>query len=179
MKIHFPTPYRVDKNLGRAYNEEFLKVAEDDYVCLRDCDTLFLLHDTPAHIYGYVEHYPEVDFFTCYANRNHAIVPAQILGSTMSEDTNILNHIKIAREQSKQLYRIAQIQGGISGFVMLIKKKLWNEIKFPDGIKCLGVDLYYSTLLRDRKKKVYRMNGVYVWHTYRLENGTDDRKHLL
>lgn len=176
--IHFPTPFALDKNLGKAYNKEFLHVAPEDYVCLRDHDTLFLLPDTINHIYGYVKNYPEIDIFTCYANRNHISLTQQLLIG-VSENTDIKYHIYVAQMQTRYLYSVTEIKGNIAGFFMLISKRLWDEVKFTEYMKCFGVDFAYCAALRQKKKKIFRMDGIYIWHTYRLQNGVDNKKHLL
>lgn len=178
MSIHFPIPYRLDKNLGMAYNDEFKKVGDDDYVCLRDYDTLFLLPETIADIYGYVQKFPDIDLFTCYGNRNHWSLKEQILGGEISNDTDINHHIDLAIKQREQLYQVTEIKGHLSGFFMLMSKRLWKEMQFYENRKCLGVDIQFSLRLRNRKKFAYRMEGVYIWHTYRLKQGVHSRKHL-
>lgn len=178
-QIHFPTPFALDKNLGRAYNNEFKHVAPEDYVCLRDYDTLFLLPDTIPHLYGYVQKYPEIDIFTCYANRNHVSLPNQLLDGYTSTNVDIKTHIELAQRQTHYLYDVTEIKGNIAGFFMLISKRLWTHVKFPETMKCFGVDFAYSALLRQHKVPVYRMDGIYLWHTYRLQYGVDNKKHLL
>ena len=177
--IHFPTPFALDKNLGRAYNNEFKHVAPGDYVCLRDYDTLFLLPDTIPHLYGYVAKYPEIDIFTCYANRNHISLSNQLLYSKVENNADIHYHIEVAQTQTKYLYNVTEIKGNIAGFFMLISKRLWTSVKFPETMKCFGVDFAYSALLRQKRIKIFRMDGVYIWHTYRLQHGVDNKKHLL
>lgn len=178
MKIHVTTPFAVDKRLGRAYNEEFEKVAEDDWVCLRDHDTLFLLPDTINHLYGYVQRYQDAGMFTCFSNRNHPTMAHQLLGGKMSENTDIRYHIELAESQKSYLYKATEIKGNISGMLMLISKQTWNKIKFAPLLKCLGVDFEYCRTLRNNRKRILRMDGVYIWHTYRL-NDINDKKHLI
>ncbi len=178
MQITFPTPYRLDKNLAKAYNDEFKKVNDDDYVCLRDYDTLFLLPETIADIYGYVERNPDKDLFTCYGNRNHFNLKEQILNGVISDDADIIHHIDLAIKQREQLYKLTIVTGHLSGFFMLISKRLWKEMQFYENRKCLGVDTAFSMRLRTRNKIVYRMDGIYLFHTYRLKNGVNNRSHL-
>jgi GT2 family glycosyltransferase len=178
MTIYFPIPYRIDKNLAKAYNDEFFKVKDDDYVCLRDYDTLFLLPETIADIYGYVERYPHIDLFTCYGNRNHWSLKEQILNGEVSNNTDISHHIDLAIKQREQLYKITAMTGHLSGFFILMSKRLWKEMQFREDRKCLGVDTQFSLRLRSKGKTVYRMDGVYLFHIYRLHKGVHDRSHL-
>lgn len=178
MTIHFPIPFRLDKNLAKAYNDEFFKVNDDDYVCLRDYDTLFLLPETIQDIYGYVQKYPQIDLFTAYGNRNHWSLKEQLLNGEVSDNADIRYHIDIAIKQREKLYGLTKMSGHLSGFFLLMSKRLWKDMQFQENRKCLGVDTQFSLRLKNRGRFVYRMDGVYVWHTYRLKQGVNDRKHL-
>ncbi len=63
--------------------------------------------------------------------------------------------------------------------LMLLSKKAWKENPFTEDLKCLGVDSEISIRLREQGKTILRMDGLYVWHTYRLMNGIRDKQHLL
>src|SRR5678810_234061 len=67
--LHIIEPYDNEKNLGRAYNEAMKYYNADDWVCLKDHDTLFLLPDTIRHISRYTELFPNAGILTCYTNR--------------------------------------------------------------------------------------------------------------
>ena len=182
--IHCVTPYRTDRNLGKAYNDTFRLIGEDDWLCITDYDVLFPLPDTLSHIHKYVELFPEAGMFVCYANRTYHS-NAQLYGGPVNSptdvnpDPNIINHLKLSREAAKQLYEVTPIERSISGFLMVISKKVWNEIKFAEDLKCLGVDTLYSNKVLQSGRQILRMNGIYVWHTYRLEHGIQDKSHLL
>lgn len=177
--IHVCTPYRLDKNLGKAYNDEFKKIGNDDWVCMHDWDVKFLLSESISHLYGYVERFPKADVFTCFANRSHANSTQQLLGGKVSDNADMYHHLNLAIRQKEFLYQATEITGNISGFLMLISKRLWKEIKFTEDMKCLGVDTWFSKCLRENGKKVLRMDGIYIWHTYRLLNGVRNKQHLL
>lgn len=176
--IHVATPYSTDKNLGAAYNNFIKLIPEEDWICLIDYDVLFLLPQTISHFYKYIELYPECDLFTCYANRSHENSRQQLLAGKISSNADMYYHIDLAKKQESNLYKATELKGNISGFLMILSKKLWNEIKFIDNGKSLGVDTDYSNRLAEKDKRVYRMDGVYVWHTYRLINGVNDKSHL-
>ena len=177
--IHISIPYRIDKNLGKAYNIACKGIAEEDWIVLMDYDVMFLLPETIAHLYKYIELFPDTDLFTAYANRNHISLHQQLLGGVISENPDIKYHQELAVKQKQYLYNVTEIKGNISGFFMLLSKRLWNEIHFPEHFKCFGVDFYYSKMLHDKKKKILRMEGIYLWHSYRLLNGMQNKNHLL
>lgn len=183
MNLHVTTPFRIDRNLGKAYNDTFRLIGDDDWLCITDYDVLFLLPDTINNLYGYIERYPEADMFVSWANRtfhsNQQLYGGPVATSFhIPHDDVISNQIKIAREAQRDLYKVTRIQRTISGFLMVIPKRTWNEIKFVEDLKCLGVDSVFSQRMVDAGKTIYRMDGVYVWHTYRLENGVKYKSHL-
>ena len=53
--------------------------------------------------------------------------------------------------------------------VSVISKKVWNEIRFKEGL--LGVDWDFSQKVLDKGYPIYIMQGLYVFHLYRLGNG--------
>ena len=176
--IHVKIPFDLEKNLGRAYNKAFEDVEERDWVCLIDHDVMFLTPDAIGLMYEYTRSFPETGIFTCYASRIHPLATDQLLGGKVSENTDIKFHTDLAHQQKRHGIKVTEINHVISGFLMLISKRTWREIRFPETMKCLGVDNFYSQAVLDAGKKIYRMESVYVWHTYRI-NDIKDKKHLI
>lgn len=179
MKVHCIVPYDLEKNLGRAYNETMRDIPEDDWCCLCDQDILFLTTDSGHILHGYAERYPESGILTCLTNRVSTLSHMQLLNGVVSENSDIRQHIPIAQRQKQLLYTVLEIQKDISGFLMLISKKAWNKHKFSEDRKCLGVDTEYNRMIRAAGEKIYLMQGLYVFHIYRLMNGINDKRHLL
>jgi GT2 family glycosyltransferase len=179
MKIHVKTPFAEDKNLGKAYNQAFEDVEERDWVCLIDHDVLFLTPDAINLMYEYVRSFPDTGLFTCYTNRIHPLAAEQLLDGQVNENTCIKYHSERAYNQKRFGISVSEIKHPISGFLMLISRKMWNKVKFSESGKCLGVDNDFSANILQTGKKIYRMNSVYVWHTYRLMNGIKDKTHLV
>lgn len=175
--IHFVTPYREDRNLGKGYNEAMQLIGEDDWLCITDYDVLFLLPDTIKNIMQYPLKFPDGDVFVCYANRTH-ISNAQLFEGKINDCDQISKHIEIAKRIQEEGISVTKIEQNISGFLMLISKKTWHEIKFTEDLKCLGVDTWFSKCLLQAKKTIYRMNNIYVFHIYRLDKGINNKSHL-
>lgn len=178
MKVQVKIPYAEDKNLGRAYNEVFDDVEERDWICLMDHDVLLLTSDAIGLMHEYARSYPETGIFTCLTNRIHPLSKDQLLGGVVSENTDIAFHIDRAEKLRRMGITVTEINHAISGFLMLISKKTWREIKFSESGKCLGVDNDYSQKIIEAGKKIYRMDSVYVFHIYRLMNGITNKDHL-
>lgn len=176
--IHVKIPFDLDKNLGRAYNKAFEDVEERDWVCLLDHDVMFLTPDAIGLMYEYTRSFPETGIFTAFTNRIHPLAADQLLGGKVSENTDIKYHTDLAHQQKRHGVKATEINHVISGFLMLISKKTWREIKFPEGMKCLGVDNFYSQAVLEAGKKIYRMDSIYCWHTYRIAD-IKNKSHLL
>ena len=175
--IHYVTPYRKDRNLGKAYNDTFKLIGDDDWLCITDYDVLALLPTTLSLLEDYADNYPEADMFVCYANRTYPT--NQQIYNQVSDNDSIKHHMDIAAELAKQPMSVTRVTQNVSGFLMLIPKRIWNEIKFVEDLKCLGVDTMFSRAMHAANKVIYRMNTVYVFHIYRLEKGLQNKDHLL
>lgn len=178
MEILICSPYRTDKDLGRAYNQVMALLPDDWWACFHDIDTSFLTPDCGLIMREYAIRNPDAGILTCLTNRVSTLSTKQLLCGRVSEDPNIKNHIKLAEAQKNFLYQTTDINRDISGMLMMISKKTWTDFPFPEGGKCLGIDTHYNRLIRGNGKKILRMDGLYLWHTYRLNTGILDRSHL-
>jgi len=176
--IHVKTPFSVEKNLGKAYNTAFKDVGDDDWICLIDRDVMFLTPNSIPIMYDYTKMYDDTGIFTAYTNRIHPLAVDQLLYGYPSENDSVSEWETIAIDQEKKPMTVTEINHPISGFLMLIAKRTWNEIKFMEDRVCLGVDNFYSQSVLNAGKKIYRMDKLVVWHTYRLKN-IRDKSHLI
>jgi GT2 family glycosyltransferase len=178
MKVHIQTPYTSSKDLGKIYNEEMKRIPDGDAACFIDYDVMFLTPDAGAIIQHYYNLYPNA-LLTCYTNRVSSLSKRQLLNGEISEDSDIRNHIILAEQQRQQLFDVTPIKGDISGMLMVIPKSLWAKHQFDETGRCLGVDTYYGRKLRNAAVPILRMNGIYVFHCYRMLQGIHDKSHLL
>lgn len=176
MEIYYFTPFASDKNLGAAYNRYMELIPNDeDWVCFTDADTMFLCPDFGQQILNVVRKYPEAGMFTCYTNRVGNT--AQLYGGVMSSVTDIRYHRKLAQQVwLKNKTNVIRLSKPISGHMMIIRKGIWKETKFVNGL--LGVDNKISEALLKKKLPVYLMKGVYLLHYYRMVEGEKFTKHL-
>ena len=175
--IHYTTPYRTDKDLGRAYNETMSLCANDyTHVCLMDGDVMFLTPNWGTIIEEYVALYPDA-VLTCRTNRIHHL-SKQLLWNDPPH--SIIELIKIANGATDLRTVTPIIPGeGMSGFLMVVPVALWQQIPFKQGIGCLGVDSQFRIDVHAAGKEILIMDGLLVWHTYRLATGVNDKTHLV
>lgn len=178
MEVHILKPYREDKNLGRAYNEALASIGDNDWACLCDLDTCFLTPDAGTILHQYALRFPHAGLLTCFTNRISPLSKMQLLNESLSNDFDMISHARLAEEQKKYLYQVTQVDRDISGMVMMISRKIWLHHPFPEDAQCLGVDTYYNRRIRSAGKKIFRMDGLYVFHLYRALSGIYDKKHL-
>lgn len=172
------------KNLGRAYNEAMVAAPEDSHVILRDGDTCWLTPDYGVHIAEYIRLHPNV-VLTCWTNRINERAEQQY--PNCRTITNFETHLQIAEQQKAMLYNVTKVEGFVSGFCLIVPKSVWNNHKFTEVQKyedrgptnMLGVDNDFTNRIRAAGIQVLRMDGIYIWHTYRLLTGDNDKSHLL
>jgi GT2 family glycosyltransferase len=175
------TPYSSDKNLGKAYNKFFNLLPSGEWGCVRDLDTCFLTPSSIMVIEKYVKLFPETGIFTCYTNRVGYLPGVyktnQVYQDRVDENSNMLDHIQIAQKLEGGELTVTEIDNVISGMLMVVKKEIWELVGgFPDGL--LGIDNEFSKKVLDLGMKIYRMDNVYIWHTYRIWKNIRDKSHL-
>ena len=173
--IDFVVPYAFDKNLGKEYNRIF-EQSKADYVCIMDGDILFFQNSFGHFISNVISKNYDGAIFTCVTNRIGN--PEQRIDKKISSDANILRHKKIAlKRRRKYGYFVTQAHMRTSMLISIISKKVWNEIRFNEGLK--GIDWQFTQSVLDKGFPIYIMQGLYVFHLYRLgDGGVYYTKHL-
>lgn len=181
LNIYYFTPYSTTKNIANEYNKYIETVPnDDDWICLLDADIMFLTPDYGSQIHEIVtKHKDTIGMFTCLTNRVGS--PWQCYEGYISENDSIRNHRAIAKYvREKYQNQICRIIYPISGYFMLFSKKTWREVgKFNESLGMLGVDTDFSQKIMRNKKHIALIQGLYVFHYYRLVEGIEHKKHLL
>lgn len=178
MKVKILVPYSLEKNLGRAYNECMARLGEDEWGCLCDVDLCFLTSDAGLILENYALQYPDAGIMTCYTNRVSPLSKMQLLSGLIDENMDLRRHVRLAETQRQYAYTATDIKGDISGMLMMISKKVWNRFPFTEYLRCLGVDTEYNRIIRANGLKILRMDGLYVFHLYRIMTGIHNKTHL-
>lgn len=168
-------PFSFTKDLGKAYNDAMAKVT-DDYCILMDYDAMILTPNTLPLVDKYVKSNPEAALLTGWASRSN---PASAQHYPIMNAGNVLEAIKTAEKLERRPMKVRKITKNLTGFFMVIKRTTWEKYKFKEGAGCLGIDTDYWQQLIAGNEKILLMETVYIWHTYRLKNGIQNKKHLL
>jgi len=182
--VHDIIPYSLDKNLGKAYNDAMALIPDGDHVCFRDGDTCWLTPDYGVHLTEYVRQFPD-SVLTCWTNRINEKAEQQSDIGGIREDVDFKTHLKYAEVFKNKLYKTTPLHGFVSGFCLVFPKSLWQQHKFTEKQvyedrgphNLLGVDNDWTNRVRVAGVPVLRMDGLYIWHTYRLLNNS--KEHLL
>lgn len=178
MNIYHFTPYSLTKDLGAEYNRYMEMIGEDDVACIRDGDTMFLTPDFGSIIFDYAYQNPNA-VMTCYCNRIHSLAQEQMVREEMINwDIESQIYFSTVRSKTNLINKTTPLTGPLSGFLMLIPKKIWQRVKFREGMGLLGVDTWFYKNLRTAGIPILRMDGLYIWHTYRLGKDIADTTHL-
>jgi len=178
-------PYSTEKNLGKAYNEAIAALPDDCHVCLRDGDTCWLTPDYGVHLAEYVRLHPTA-VLTCWTNRINEKAEQQFKGTDgIRECSDFKIHLGVATHFTFDLYDVTPLHGFVSGFCLVFPKSLWQQHKFAEKQvyedrgphNLLGVDNDWTNRVRAAGVPVLRMDGLYIWHTYRLLDNS--KNHLM
>ncbi len=182
MYVHYLTPFRSDKNIGRAYNEACATAPDSSWICLRDPDTMFLHPDSQSLI----DHIIMCNDFTI--NRYDLI---GCLTNRLRMDHQCLSHLFNERDLSVHIQTATyarKMNGGeilstdqpIAGMFMLFKKELWEKIKFDESAGRYTDQVFSSDVMK-AGGKLGVAQGLYIFHLYRWGSSDpfNDINHLL
>ena len=193
--VHHITSGRADKNIGLAINTLVEGLPLNDWVCLRDIDTIPMDHINFFYQCEAIAQRGEFDLVGCMTNRSG--LDHQLWDGKISENTDIAYHMKIGKEATKHWgINALEIDNFIAGFFMLFPVKAWikaggfreGSIRIPldksDAKKTKHKDKFFDWhFCNDVTKaggKIGLAKGIYVFHLYRLgsENPKKSTGHL-
>lgn len=180
MKTFYISPYRTDKNFGLAINEavKAINYAPDDWFCLTDHDTLWLLPDTKAQIERILQTTP-YDVLGCMTNRIRS--KEQLVGGYFNPDDRIKEHIRIAELcQSAGRDMVVEAKGVMAAFMLYFRVSAWEKAGGFAEV-AINFDTIFNQACRAQGLRIGLMRGVYVWHSYRLQSRIplQDVTHLI
>lgn len=179
MNVHIRIPYSLTKNIGQQYNAEFSTCPDGDALAFQDGDIMHLVPNFGHILHEYANAYPNA-VLTCYTNRTHNLSTEQ---QSLCRSEDVATCIKYAMYISNDR-TITQVHGTVSMLLMVIPKSVWLLHQFtehnmyrPQETNMLAVDNEFTNRIRKAGVPVLRMNGLMVYHQYRLLTGS--KEHLL
>lgn len=162
--IYYFTPHNPDKCIGKAHNKHCELVPNnDDWICIRDGDTLFPLPDYGNFIENIISlHGNKYQIFTAITNR---IGVSDLRYKNISfNEGDISVHLEKAKKLSLDLSVTST--NIAAGFFMLFQKKVWQDVGgFSDN--SIRFDIEFSTSVKKKGYQIGRINGLYILHLYR------------
>lgn len=165
-KIYYSTPFRTDKNIGRA-NNEFIKLLPDDsWVCITDGDALWLRPDWGKCVEEVIiKHGNEFGLIGCVTNRLGGL--HQCYNNVFSEDMDMRNHYSIANELWEKEGSNVEKTTGVAGVCMIFKKSTWKKAGgFKE--KLITADTEFNKSVSRLGLKIGLAKGLYMMHSYRV-----------
>lgn len=179
-RVHYITPGRPDKNIGRAYNEACALIPDGDWICIRDQDSLFWPELTLEQVQEVVEGKgQEYALLGCMTNRLASNYQRPFVEDF--DDMDMKHHYDRAFELHRDHY--AEVTGNprkeIAGLFMLFPKSTWNRVKFEE--KNIACDTSFCRMVLQRVGNIGLLAGVYCMHWYRAQSDTPRtyKEHLI
>lgn len=165
-KIHYISPFRSDKNIGLANNDEIAKYDHKDWVCLTDADSMPLLPDYGKQIEEIImEHGHEYGLIGCVTNRLGGL--HQCWEGKFSDEMDIRKHYEIAVEARKKYGNSVEPTTGVAGLMMIFSVELWKRIGgFVE--KDIKADTLFNKAVKHKGLKIGIAKGLYLFHAYRI-----------
>lgn len=180
MNTHYIQPYSVEKNFGLAINEavKAINYAPDDFICLTDHDTLWLLPDSKAQVEQILQATP-YDVLGCMTNRIRS--KEQLVGGYFNPDDRIKEHIRIAELcQGAGRDIVVDAKGVMAAFMLCFRTSAWEKVGgFAEG--AINFDTLFCGAVRAAGLRIGLMRGVYILHLYRINSKIplQDVAHLI
>lgn len=177
MTYNFISPYRTDKNIGKAINDNItqLSLNDDDWVIHCDQDVLWLLPDSKAQLIGILS---DTTFDILGAITNRLGMQHQLVHDMFNE-TDILKHIEVAKTmQSLNSNVVVETDQVLAAFCLCFRVGTWKKLGgFREN--SIQFDIFFSHNAVSLGMKLGIMAGVYLLHLYRLSTTHTDITHLL
>jgi hypothetical protein len=182
--IWFFIPYAFDRKLFEAWDRNMNLVTNpEDWICMMDGDVAFFRNDFGHHMQRYIEKYPDIALFSCYASRSGT--PYMMPENNLFPEKNIVIHaMRAERCARKHAIEIEYLDKRVTGHLMCMQKATWLKSRESIKEKCSGRELYgidtiVSIQILADGGKIGLMKGLYVFHYYRMLQGAKDKSHLI
>src|SRR5690606_12121075 len=169
--IHYISPYRSDKDIGRANNECIERLGRmGDWICLTDADAMPLLPDFGRLIQTITER-DGAGFHLIGCATNRLGTHLQLYDGEFSNDWDLRNHREIAEEAQERFgTHVEQVRKNeyIAGLFMLFPYHVWKKVGgFKEG--SITTDVDFNRRIRAAGGMRGVAMGLYFFHAYRMD----------
>lgn len=180
MNIFYISPYDRNSppNIGGAINKMIRKTlsSPDDWFVLQDYDCMFLLPDSKSQL-------EQILWRTKYdilGPRMNRLGNDYQLSPGMFDETDIRKHIALATYLSDEYWlKVKKFSGGpLAAACLCFKRSTWERLGGFDE-HSLAFDTLFCHRAELAGMKLGIMEGIYIWHTYRLSKAVNNIDHLL
>lgn len=176
------TPFRTDKNIGKAYNERIAILPKETWIIIRDADCMYLTPDYGKVIEDIIMRYGALyDIIGAVTNRLGS--DEMCYGGKFSDNMDIRHHIEIANDV-KHDTGIKEVDI-CAGFFMMFKKSTWEKVGgFSENIlDAPYTDKRFCAKIKVNGGKIGIAQNLYLFHAYRpwensRESAQRSTKHL-
>lgn len=174
-QIRYITPFALDKNIGKAYNEAISELPDDCFVVLRDGDTMFLTPYWGKQIECIIGMNPEFSLITCMTNRigvRDCLLYGEFMDKPIEEQIKLAYTCWVDHKTDVKQTLVAP------GMLMIFHKSLWLKHKFREN--SIIFDRQFSNDVIRGGGKIGVAKGLYIFHLYRFgqENPQSYTNHL-
>lgn len=169
LRIWYLTPYALDKKIGREYNQCIENLPDNDWICLRDGDTIFMQPESQwgKQIYDIaLKHGKEFPLIGAVTNRLAST--EQLYQKRFDSNPNYNEHKRRGKELFENHYDdVVSLPKPCAGMFMLFSKKTWQKYKFKEGPPYWDFDTDFGMRIMADGGKVGLAKGIYLFHDYR------------
>ncbi len=159
------TPFALDRNLGRAYNDAMALLPDDGWAVFIDHDAMNTTREWFRLIAEAIAFKPDAGAFVAVTNRIDCAWQRAQETDRENHDIGYHTRIGLARLKRRTLLDITDTKG-FGGVCFALSKAAWREAGgFADGLLCVDHSIHFG--LQRTGRRIYLLEGLYVYHRRR------------
>lgn len=159
-------PWRTDKNIGKANNDEIADLPDDCWIVLTDGDSCWVRPDWGKCIEEVIkEHGDEYALIGCVTNRLGGL--HQCYNNEFDNEVSGYKSFENANEAWEKHGTKVEPTTGVAGVCMIFKKSTWKKV---GGFKenTIKADTEFNKSVKRIGGKIGIAKGLYRFHFYRI-----------
>ena len=175
MWIDVKVPYEPGKKLAFAYNRA-LSETTAPWVLLLDHDISLVNPQWYEVCLQVIERLKDtrVGLITCVTSGKTRAFQQSSFTNTDRMEYHIKKALQVYEQYGNQ---VIKVNTTITGFFMLVKRAVWEQVKFKDmGHGVNKVDIDFSSRVLRAGYSIYVMKGLYVYHRRQFKDVSIDER---